>query len=408
MKIKDEILKLMLKNRRYSNGYQYTVPSLKTYPYQWLWDSCFHSIILTNFNTEDAKKELLSLVSKQFDNGMIPHMIYWEKFNKNDFPVIEWGKTDTSNITQPPLIAYSVLRIYQADKDKAFLKKIYPKLKKYYQFLMRERNPKKSHLYGIINPDESGEDNSSRFDKVLGLPPVHSLDVNFAKRLELVEKQNDCNFESWECMKDFFWVKDVPFNVICVKGLEDLSIIAKELKLFKDAKEFSQQAKLTRQAMRKLMYEDGIYWSVFGNSYERIKIKTWAMFVPMFANLYTYEEAKDLIKKHLLNKSSFDRKFLLPSVSKDEPSYDPNGPWRGLAKLLSTHLSWRGPIWMAINWFIYKGLINYGFYDLAGELSKSSLNLVKNFGFRELYNPETGEGMGAKDFSWGGLVLDMS
>ena len=27
----------------------------------------------------DAKKEILSLLSKQFDNGLVPHMIYWDK-----------------------------------------------------------------------------------------------------------------------------------------------------------------------------------------------------------------------------------------------------------------------------------------------------------------------------------------
>ncbi len=407
MDIKSAVWDCLLANRRITDGFQYTVPSPSTYPYQWLWDSCFHAIILTHFNTEDAKKELLSLVAKQFDDGMLPHMIYWDKHAKNDFPVIEWGKKDTSTITQPPLIAYSAWRIYRTDQDKNFLHEIYPKLKKFYQFLIKYRNPRKSNLLGIINPDESGEDNSPRFDKLLNLPPVHSLDINFQRRLELVEKESKCNFDNFECMSEFFWIKDVPFNVIAVKGFEYLSKIAQELGLFEEAEELSNQADLIKMGMRKLMFEDGIFWSVYGDSYEKIKIKTWAIFIPMFANLYTYGEAREVVKEYLLNKNSFDRKFLLPTVSKDEASYDPSGPWRGIAKMLSTHLSWRGPVWMGANWFICKGLKNYGFFDIAREIYKSSITLVEKEGFREMYDPENGKGMGAKEFTWGGLVLDM-
>ncbi len=405
--IKKLTWKLMLNNRRKSGKYQYTVPSPQTYPYQWLWDSCFHAIILSHLSIEDAKKELLSLVSKQFDNGLIPHMIYWKKFTKTDFPVIEWGKGDTSTITQPPMIATSAWKIYQADRDKNFLKRIYDSLKKFYNYLALKRDPRKIYLIGIINPDESGEDNSPRFDELLGLPPVHSLDVNFQKRLELVAKHRYCNFETETCMKDFLWVKDVPFNVLKVKGLDDLSKIAREIGFFEDADYFTRQSALIRNAMRELMLEDGIFWSVFGEDYKKIKVKTWAIFFPMFANLYTFDQAKRLIGDYLLNDKYFQRRFLVPSVSKDEPSYDPSGPWRGIAKLLSTHVSWRGPIWMATNWFVYKGLINYGFFEIAQQIFDTSLKLVQKSGFREQYNPETGEGFGALDFTWAGLILDM-
>ncbi len=399
MNIKDQVNELMLNNRRWAGTHQYTVPSSQTYPYQWLWDSCFHAIILTHLNVSDAKKELLSLVSKQFKNGLLPHMIYWEKIDKTDFPVIEWGKKDTSTITQPPLIAYAAWRIYEVDQDKAFLKKIYKNLKAYYHYLLSERNPEKSYLLGIVNPDESGEDNSPRFDKLLGLPPVHSLDVNFSKRLEIISRH--------AAGQSPFWIKDVPFNVICIKALQNLSKIATTLTLFEEAQVFETQAQMITNAMRKLMWEDGIFWSVYDKGFKKIKVTSWAIFVPMFARLYTFKEAESLVKNYLLKKGRFDRPFLLPTISKDDPSYDPSGPWRGMAEMLSTHLSWRGPVWMAVNWFVYKGLINYGFFDLAKEIKKSSLKLIAKSGFREHYNPETGQGLGAKNFTWGGLVLDM-
>lgn len=38
---------------------------------------------------------------------------------------------------------------------------------------------------------------------------------------------------------------------------------------------------------------------------------------------------------------------------------------------------------------------------------ESIRELVGKSGFREYYNPFTGQGYGAEDFTWAGLVLDM-
>ena len=156
--LKEETQKILLQNRRNLDGVQYTVPSPEAYPYQWLWDSCFHIIILSHFDSNGAKEEFRSLLSKQFENGMIPHIIYWEKHEKLN---VDWGVENTSSLTQPPLLAYALQCILKRDNDQAFLKEIYPKLSKYYRYLLT-RDPRQHHLVGIINPDESGEDNSPR------------------------------------------------------------------------------------------------------------------------------------------------------------------------------------------------------------------------------------------------------
>src|SRR3989344_1667094 len=327
--IKKACFELFLKNKRKLGKYQYTVPSPDTYPYQWLWDSCFHAIILSHFNIRDAKAEILTLLSKQFDNGLIPHMIYWDRKTPTDFPVIEWGKKDTSTITQPPMIAYAVWQIFQKDKDIRFIKNI------------------------------------------------------------------SCNFDAPFCMRNFFWVKDVPFNAIMVENLKLLAKLAAELSLENDAKFFKDAAAKIAEAMKKYMLDKGVFWPTYGENYQKIEVKTWAIFAPLFAGILTQNQANDLIKKHLLNPKEFWTKYPAPTVSMDEPSFDPEG-------------FWRGPVWIATNWFIYQGLKNYGFYDIAKQIKESSIALIEKSGFREYFNPNTGEGFGAKDFTWGGLVLDMN
>lgn len=389
--IKKSSLKLLLENRRKYRNLQYTVPSPDSYPYQWLWDSCFHSIILTHFNLTDAKKELLSLVSKQFPNGMIPHMIYWQK---GDVINIAWGKQKTSTLTQPPMLSYAVWQIYQKDQDLEFLKLIYPSLEKFYKYLLSDRDPRNHHLVGIINPDESGEDNSPRFDIPLKLEPEHTIEQNYNQRLKLVEKNKICKFDAPNCMKNFFWVKDVPFNAIMVENLFLLSNIANVLGHKDDAKFFSEQRSLMIEAMKLLMLEKGVFWSTYGKDYTKIKVLTWAIFAPLFAKIYSKQEAEELVKKHLLNKDEFDLPFNVPTVAKSDPSFDPKG-------------FWRGPVWISTNWFVYKGLKNYGFDKEAQKILDASLDLIHLSGFREQYDPLTGAGQGAKNFTWGTLVVDM-
>jgi glycogen debranching enzyme len=396
MDLKTDVDVLMAQNRRITNSHQYTLPSPTSYPYQWLWDSYFHALIYLRLGQLDfAKNELLSLTVKQQPNGMLPHMLYWQKDPSDKFPDIKWGKPDTSSITQPPLFAYAVQKIVDSDQDIAFLHNIYPSLKKYYDYLLTTRDLNQHHLISVINPDESGEDNSPRFDIPLGLPPRHSGEENYARRLKLIAKNLECNFEEKTCMSNFFWVKDVPFNVVMVVGLTCMAKLAKVANFPDDSDYYQTQAQEIASAMRRYMFSEGVFSTVYGPHYQKITTKTWAIFAPMFAKLYSPDEANFIITTYLTSPSHFKTPYLLPTVSVSDPSYDPVG-------------FWRGPVWMAINWFVYHGLINYHREDLAQTIKDSSLALLAKSGFREQYHPQTGGGLGAENFTWGGLVLDMA
>jgi glycogen debranching enzyme len=161
-----------------------------------------------------------------------------------------------------------------------------------------------------------------------------------------------------------------------------------------DALHFEEQSLRISRAMRDRMMEDDLFWSTHGENYEKIKVKTWAIFAPLFANILSKEEARKLVDEHLFNDSEFKTSFGVPTVSINEESYDPNG-------------FWRGPVWIATNWFVYHGLLNYGMKKEADIILQHSLNLLEQSGFREYFNPETGEGLGAENFTWGALIIDM-
>jgi glycogen debranching enzyme len=381
-------------NRREKDGHIYTVPSPDSYPYQWFWDSCFHGVILSHFDTATAKAELRSLAKWQFKNGMIPHMIYWDRAPKTSFPTIRWGKRDTSSLIQPPMLAYAVWRVYKIDNDRQFLVDMLPVIHRLHEFLLRQRDPRHNHLIGVINPDESGEDNSPRFDRALHLRAKHDIDTNYKQRVRLYEKFRRANFVIKGKMEQEHWVRDVPINAIFAANLDAEGDIAEELDDTDAAIEARRHAMLVRHAMRKFMLNGYIMWSTQGLNYTSIEIKTWAIFAPLFAGILHQKEAEELVREHLLNPKEFATPYGVPTVARNEPSFDSAG-------------FWRGPVWIATNWFIYQGLKRYGFDEPATKIARDSLELIRLSGFREQYDPLTGQGYGARGFTWPALILDM-
>ncbi len=403
-----KIKKIYEKNRRHYKGYSYTIPSEDTYPYQWFWDSCFHAIALSYFDTAQAKAELRSLVSAQFKNGMIPHMIYWTRLKDHPFPTIPWGKRRTSSITQPPLLAAAVRRIFFATEDLDFVREMLPHIHNFHKYLYRHRDPRKSGLVGLINPDESGEDNSPRFDEALNLSdPKHPFVENFSSRLTLVDDWRKNRFVVKHRMDERHWVRDVPFNAILVESLAITSELARICNETHIAQWSYDHSEKTKRAMRDHLRDaNGIYWSNmgYGTSTRKIQIKTWAMFMPLYAGVASLADAEYVVQHFLTNKKEFFTKYSIPTVPVSEPSFDPNGDWRG-DWWVGTN--WRGPVWMASNWLVVQGLRRYGFDVEAQTIIEQSRQLVGRYGMREYYDPLTGEGHGADGFTWAGLLLDM-
>lgn len=397
MDVLREAKELLEQNRRTTDGHQYTVPSEEGYPYQWLWDSCFHAIILAQYDPDAAREELRSLLSRQFSSGLVPHIIYWKP---GILHLFDWGVEGTSSLTQPPMLAYAAWEIHRRSPDDTFLRSIYPALLSYYRFLIEKRDPRDHHLIGIINPDESGEDNSPRFDGLLAAAADVSYLEHLALRTKLVEQNTACHFDAELCMRNYFWVKDVPFNAILVENLRSLGHIASFLKEASGEHFAQQNAELIAGAMRNRLFDDGVYWSAAGADYAPIKVATWAHFAGLFAGLYSPEEAENVVRAHLLDTETFYAPFGIRTVSKKEQTYRAQGYADGF--------SWRGPVWMVPHWFIYRGLLRYGYRAEAADIRAKSIALLERSGFRECFDPETGEGQGAHGFTWGALVLDMN
>lgn len=101
---------------------------------------------------------------------------------------------------------------------------------------------------------------------------------------------------------------------------------------------------------------------------------------------------------HLMDTHEFSRIHRVPSLSADNPLYQPDGGY------------WRGAIWAPTNYMVLRGLTHYYFDSLAFEIAKNHFeNVVEVFNqtktLRENYAPDKVQGNNAKDFvGWTGLV----
>lgn len=405
MSLQKQVELLMLKNRRQSGEHQYTVPSPELYPFQWLWDSCFHAIILSHFDIEAAKAELRSACSEPLESGLLPHIIYWShdtsvtnwgREMRGDIINVAWGVAGTSAITQPPIMGLAMWRVYEIDQDTSFLRELYAPLCTHYRHLVAERMLAENGLAFIINPDESGEDNSPRFDHAQNLPPVHTAEENLDRRIDRMRENVTCQFDAQTCMAKHFAVADVPFNILLAESLAYMGDIATVLKETDDAIFFKQQSDALNAAITSTLCDGGVCRSYDHNSEQFVSVNTWALFMPLYGGQLRADEADTLVRTWLLDTDHFWTQYPVPSTSCKDPSFDPDDGF------------WRGPVWMAPNWFIYHGLKRYGYDDLADELKKKTVALIELSGFREQYNPQTGEGQGATNFTWGGLAIDMN
>ena len=92
----------------------YTVPTNRLYPYQWNWDSGFTALGIWHFNKWRAWLEIMALLDAQWDDGMVPHIVF-RQHDPDYFPGPGVWQTNTepstSGHSQPPVLASVILQM---------------------------------------------------------------------------------------------------------------------------------------------------------------------------------------------------------------------------------------------------------------------------------------------------------
>lgn len=311
------VLKSMIYSPEGAFKTRWTTPDKLPHKKLWLWDSVFHALALRHLSPDLAKEAILAIFDTQQSDGMIPHMSTPEK---------------VSSITQPPIIAWGVLELYNSTKDITMLTDTYDKLKKYMQWNMANRDENNNYLYEWHVDDtsmtcrcgECGMDNSPRFDNVTKM---------------------DC----------------IDFSCFMAKEAKCLSEIAKILDKQGEYLYWDVIYDRIKKSINDVLYceEDGFYYDVLLSDNSFKKVKAVSSFLPLFAGVCDKEKAYKLLD-HL--KNEFNTEFGIPSIAVDDETFGTD--------------MWRGPVWINYNYLIAKGLRDYGFKKEADEIIKKTVEVM--------------------------------
>jgi len=291
--------------------FDWTTPDRWPHKYMWIWDSAFHALGLRHFAPEWARNAVKAVLSKQRPDGSISH-----KMTPDD--------QGDSKIIQPPILSWAAWKVFETAGDGDFLRYCYPRLKAMVLFDCRRMDADYNGLSEWGHKFASGMDNSPRFDQPVG--------------------------------------DAVDLNAYLVNDMFYLEKMAQKLGLKTDAQMWAQMRSDRSRKINELLWdpETGFYYDLDPEG-GQIKIKTAAGFTPLFAGICSKEQAAALVE-HLTNPKEFQRAFLLPSVSADEPAFSDN--------------MWRGPVWVNYNRLVIEGLARYGYRDEAAELRTITLKEI--------------------------------
>ena len=406
--------KTLLGNRKKG----YTLPTnSKLYPAQWNWDSAFIALGYSYFNFNFALKEIKTLLDGQWKDGMVPHILFHDT-NTNYYPnYTAWNcgnKIHSSGITQPPILATILKKILDKNKinKKQLLevKKIIKKIRKYHEWFIKFRDPKKTGLVSILHPWESGYDNSPIWDSPMNkviveknlkykradnkvVNPAHRpLDIDYDRYVTIKNNLRKSKYNPKKVFKSsLFNVVDVGFNSIFLKANKDLIVLLNKFNL--DKSKINRYVKITEKNLLKLYdKKKGIFFSKDIKNNRRINVPSITNYFVLFADLENNLINKKLIQN--LKKHSLRDKYFFSSIKSNHKSFEEKRYWRG-------------PVWINCNWFLYMGLKNKNKL-FSEKIKKKTIQIIEKKGFYEYFSCKNGKPMGAKNFSWSAaLYLDL-
>ncbi len=301
---------------------RWTTPDRVPHRNMWLWDSAFHAMAVSGSDPALARDELRAVLLRQHPDGFIPHHMRpdgWE-----------------SNITQPQVLAWATLFVHRRKPDLEFLAWAAPHLDAFLLWTVRNRDRNGNGLlewHTGSNPhcrcDESGLDNSPRFDF------------------------------------DDAAIDAIDFSCYLAHDAGCLARIWRILGQDEKADDADALRQRTTDKINELLWDedDGLYYDRLADG-RLSRVASVASFLPLWAGICPPERAARLVAS-LTNPARFWTAMPVPSIARDSSCYDID--------------MWRGCSWLNIDWFIWLGLLRYGYRAEAEELRHRVLASVEKW-----------------------------
>lgn len=387
---------------QWDKRYHFYRPALAKYSAsQWLWDSGWHMIVWSYRQLDNAIADLRSLLQFQQPDGFIPEIIFWRPNRLTRILsdlFVGYSHREYTDLTQMPMLAYSLRAIWKARQDRNLLKEFVPRLVKYLEW-WEGRDHDGDGLVSIIHPWESGIDASPTYDPVFRLnnPGWYRMypcfwKLHYAYR-RLKWQQDDI------LRREQFNVEDVGLCSVYADGWSILASLAQEFDTGLAAKCRQRHRKYQDAVIHKCWHKERRQFVSYFHQDGEEKVspaETVQTLLPLLLDDLPRDIMDRLVAK-ISDPERFRLPYPLPSVARNEATFNPR-----VSRLL-----WRGPMWPSTTWLVMEGLLKHGFTTEAGVILDSWTEMCLQNGIWEYYNPLTGQGLGQKGLGMSTLIVDM-
>jgi hypothetical protein len=343
----------------------YTAPSPERYPWQWLWDSCFHAIVWAELDDERCLVELARLLGARDGDGFVPHVLYAPHASPHaEF----WGRPDASSITQPPMHGHALAELVRRGVDVP--DQLLDASTHALGHLLRVRRRHASGLVRLCHPWESGADDSPRWDGWYG-------DDRFAAKGELLAAITRLPGGA-PLDNPAFDVAPASFNALVAFNALELAALTGDDLLRDEADELAQH--LAAQ-----WSPDARTWVDAGGSAVRTLDATVAVLV----------DPRPEVFDDLVDPAAYGGRCGPAGVHRGEATFDPASYWRGSA-------------WPQLSYLLWVAATRHARPDVAAAIAAATTLGVERSRFAEHWHPDDGTGLGAVPQSWATLALVMA
>jgi hypothetical protein len=341
------------------------------------WDTFFAASLAAVGNRDLAYADALEILREETSEGFVP----------NYARAGDWKSSDRS---EPPVGAITILRLYKQFGDRWLLRDSYDALLRWNQWWAAQRTVGEYLVWGTDsqnqprNPDDTsvGTLQGAKFESGLDNSPMYD-DAPFDQKSHKMR------------------LADVGLMSMYVADCDALAEIAAALDKSDDALTLKARGEKYRAALRTLWDEkSGIFLNKNLDTGVLSSRLSPTNFYPLLAKVATGGQAARMVKEHLMNPAEFWGDWVLPSIARSDAAFRDQDYWRGR-------------VWGPMNYLVYLGLLNYDQPEARRQLAARSLALfekewTEKGHVHENYNAMTGEGddvhSSDRFYHWGALL----